>query len=518
MPLKIHLDEFDRMLAKEIQPELEQGFFSQFICRAYSQGHTAVRYENAKIYPAPSTIFTVDGREYLTAIEIQQIEEQIRGELDQQKFSNCIQDRPFIALPSAYAVEIGIAKEIVRLNAFRNIHQDVILDPRLNLEQRQAIRGACGSTISTITGGPGTGKTFTAGVLLSQLAQFSRKKLHVALLAPTGRAVKNLLASIMRFFTNNHVAVVDAKTIHRALSEKCAYLPYNVVVVDEASMIDSDMMGLLLRRLYDGTKLVFLGDTNQLPSIDPGKPFFDMIDAQTSLVPNFRLTECVRTDNLLLRALATEVIAGNCDGVLEILQNPAKEIEFIDLDKCHKDDVLNLLKREVFEPWRVVQTLEGAQRLVGATALLCSVRKGSFGSEAMNGMGEQFASTKFRPVVSTKNNYQLDVMNSDLGTLDTASGLVYFAGATIPSVLCRGIENAYAMTVHKSQGSEFDSVIFVLPQGVVCDTKLLYTAITRAKKRVILIASKKALCKALQQIHPRESVLAHVLRNRQGIR
>jgi exodeoxyribonuclease V alpha subunit len=283
--------------------------------------------------------------------------------------------------------------------------------------------------------------------------------------------------------------------------------------VDEASMIDSDMMWRLLRRLYDGTKLVFLGDTNQLPSIDPGKPFFDMIDSQTSRIPNFRLIECVRTDNLKLRALATEVIAGNCEGVFEILQEPSKEIGFIDLDTCQPGDVFNLLQREVFDPWNSVRTLIEAQHLVGTTALLCAVRKGCFGSEAMNQMGEQYASTVFRPVVSTKNNYQLDVMNSDLGTLDSSCGIIYFPEATIPAVLCRGIEHAYAMTVHKSQGSEFDTVIFVLDQGMACDTKLLYTAITRAKKRVILIANKKAIAKALQQQYVRESVLSNMLKN-----
>jgi exodeoxyribonuclease V alpha subunit len=510
MPVKIHLEEFERMLARKIQPE--QGYFSQFICRAYSQGHTAVRYENRQLYPDASTVFTADGREYLAPQEIQQIEEQIRSEIEQQLFSNCIQEGPFIALPSAYAVEKGIANEIVRLNAASSPCTSVFSDPRLNHRQVAAIKGACEAPVSTITGGPGTGKTFTAGLLLSQLAQVSQKKLHVALLAPTGRAVKNLYASIMRSFTRMNNAIVDAKTIHRALSEKCAYLPYNIVIVDEASMIEAEMMFRLLRRLYHGTRLVFLGDTNQLPSIDPGKPFFDMIEAKTTLVPNFRLTDCVRTENLDLRALATEVIAGNCEGVFEIFQKPVKEIAFIDLEECRQEDVLNVLKREVFEPWRLVKTLEEAQRLVGATALLCAVRKGPLGSEAMNRLAEELSPARFRPVVSTKNNYQLNVMNSDLGTLDVSSELIYFPEATIPSVLCCGIENAYAMTVHKSQGSEFDTVLFVLAPGMVCDTKLLYTAITRAKRRVIVISSRKAISKALLQMNVRESLLAHILR------
>ncbi len=473
----------DLLFAKKIQPN--GGWLGLFIVRAFRKGNLSVSCSQETIDPPIETIFTDDGGQIVPPAIAEHIAHHIREEIAARSYQSLFEAPPNFSLPYAKALHDQVWAEVSRLASappFLHIHSQE-LPNNLTDHQKAAIEAASTHSVSIITGGPGTGKTFTAGMWLQQAAR-SIQNLRVALCAPTGRAVQALQASIVRACGTPQFSL-DAKTIHSFIHASQAVLPYHIVIVDECSMIDSALFLALVRRLHTGVKLIMLGDPHQLPPIDPGQPFVEF--TSSGHIPVTSLTTCQRTSSSVLTALA-ELLRAN---KLEAFRSCLYENGLVHECRTSQDwqEAEKILANEVATPWSHLRTIDEATGLLRQAVILTPTRKGYFGSEALN---ERLSTnSRFEPIVIVKNSYDLDVMNGDLGVLEQGS-LLYVGDKTIPAVLCPHIEKAYAMTVHKSQGSEFDEVSVILPPRACVDKRLLYTAITRARKKLRVFAAEKS--------------------------
>ena len=522
-PYLLHLSEhgflhpFDVMLGQSLQQE--GGLLGAFVAKAFRMGHMAVRRTGGRLLPSVQEVFTDDNSIALDNEMAQRIHQAIFQEIDQQKTGHLIVEEDWISLPKARAIETDLAKQIVRLStaAPSTPACQAAPDATLNEEQRAAIDGALRHTLCSITGGPGTGKTYTAGRLLQALAS-SYPALRIALAAPTGRAVQTLEASIRSVLGDAPSIAIDARTVHSLVLGPSSFLPYHIVVIDESSMIDSQMMLSLTQRLHDGTRVVFLGDPGQLPSIEPGQPFFDLL-AVSGLhqIGHYTLNTSRRTSSADLLTFASIIRQGDREGARHWLSEPTEGVRFINCASA--DDwtkAYAAIDEMAVQPWKERMSLLEAQELQRKTIVLTPTRKG-IGSDEINHRA-QGAAGPFCPVINLQNSYHLGVMNGDLGILERQHNMdyIHFHHSTIPAILCPKFERAFAVTVHKSQGSEFDRVVLLLPPRAVIDRKLLYTAVTRAKKQVVIMGSQEDVLNAVGQCHERISTLPMRLRSLNG--
>lgn len=369
--------------------------------------------------------------------------------------------------------------------------------------QRDAITLASGSHVCVITGGPGTGKTTTMkGVIQNAL----RNKLKVLLAAPTGRAAKRLAET----------TGMDASTIHRMLEYRPGEgfgrnedepLAGDLLVVDESSMIDTLLVCSLLKAVPDNMSVVFVGDVDQLPSVGAGNVLRDMIGS--GVIPVVRLTKIFRqaADSLIVWN-AHAIDEGRAPSLPCNLSPDGEDFCFIERDSTEKiqNDILTLVPQYIPEMFGIRKS---------DIQVLSPMRRGPLGTEELNRLLQDKLNpsrvmlkrglTEFRlgdRVMQTKNNYEWDVFNGDIGrivrvdteertlTIDFDGNLVEAKGDEMDS-----LDLAYACTIHKSQGSEYPVVVIPVTMGhyVMLQRNLLYTAITRAKKRCVLVGEKKAI-------------------------
>ena len=390
--------------------------------------------------------------------------------------------------------------------------------------QRDALLLALSHGVAVVTGGPGTGKTTILKVLLAAGKQRGEKWLCCA---PTGRAARRLTESSGQ----------EAKTIHRLLEYSMADLDFtrnaerpleaDGVLVDESSMIDLKLMGALLDALPPRCRLVLVGDVDQLPSVGAGQVLRDVI--ASGALPVARLTEVYRQarDSGIVRN-AWRVNAGTlpCSGE----RDPEGEVrDFFVLAREDAGDAQALLLQVIeqrlprlgFDPRKDVQ-------------VLTPMHAGVLGTQALNerlqallnptGPALVRGNRTFRQgdrVLQTKNDYDNDIFNGDVGRItaaDSASITVDFDGreVTLTGDTLDAVELAYAISIHKSQGSEYPAVIVALHQGhfVMLRRNLLYTAITRAKKFACVVTSPRALRTAVGRAggDERHTLLAERLR------
>lgn len=390
--------------------------------------------------------------------------------------------------------------------------------------QRETLREMVGSKVMVLTGGPGTGKTTLtkAIVYVASLAG-----LKVKLAAPTGRAAKRLAEA----------TEIEARTIHRLLGyqgnmfrhDRDDPLEVDLLVIDEASMLDTPLAGHLLQALPDSARLILVGDVDQLPSVGPGRVLGDLIDSGE--LPIVRLTEIFRqARKSLIVVNAHRVIHGElpirgarpdeADFFVGSREQPAAALaEVTDLVGSR------ISKRFGFDPIRDIQ-------------VLAPMRRGILGVENLNaelqnllnprGDAPKWAGRRFRRgdrVMQRSNNYDLEVFNGEIGTVvgfdsEERRVLVELDGRVVgyPRQNLDELELAYAVTIHKSQGSEFPCVVIVLhtQHFVMLQRNLLYTAITRGKRLVIVVGSRQALAIATrtETTHRRETLLVERLQDR----
>ncbi len=408
--------------------------------------------------------------------------------------------------------------------------------------QRKACEVAATQGMALITGGPGTGKTTTVVKLLALLvgqAHASGQHLRIHLAAPTGKAAARLSESIQNALSQHALsnalsAVQDTiptqtQTLHRLLnsnSRRVQPLASDVVVIDEASMIDLEMMARLMQSVDVKARLILLGDKDQLASVEAGAVMAQLCGGALLREQTVTLTHSHRFDAQSgIGQWAKTVNADHNASAVNALWDSTPQgfvsathnVTRISATQLHHSGFAQGV-RQAWQPWLDLlaphqqgQACDDAQALAllqsfSHFCVLCALREGSFGVNQLNAqiaqalhMGEG-AWYVGRPVMVTRNNYALDVMNGDIGMcLPSPQGglrVAFADGANAvrwinPSRL-DSVETVFAMTVHKSQGSEFRHVLLVLPpqDAPVLTRELIYTGITRAKERLTLWAPR----------------------------
>jgi exodeoxyribonuclease V alpha subunit len=373
----------------------------------------------------------------------------------------------------------------------------------LSAEQREAVEEACVQKVFIITGGPGTGKTTITRMIVRALADVGLK---IKLAAPTGRAAKRLSEATGR----------EAATLHRLLQytpaegfkqNEEAKLKADAVIVDEASMIDQPLFVQLLRALPLTCRLILVGDVNQLPSVGPGMVLNDLIASEA--IPRAVLTHIFR--QAMESCIVVNAHRFN-EGKFPVqAEKPPPEADFWWVHKADpleiRDFIVDLVVNRVpaaygLDPRRDIQVLTPMHKgEVGTQALNEALQA------ALNPTGPAISRGRYvlrqgDRVLQLRNNYEKEVFNGDLGWIvevDPESGelAVDFDGAVVgyESTELDELTPAYAVSIHKSQGSEYPAVIMpvVTQHYVLLERNLLYTGLTRARRLAVVIGSKKAI-------------------------
>ena len=406
----------------------------------------------------------------------------------------------------------------------------------LSPSQLDAVKRAATAPVFVLTGGPGVGKTTTANAIIRLLKAMGR---GVALAAPTGRAAQRL----------TDVAGVQAKTIHRMLEwnpgtrgfrfDESNPLPVQVVIVDEASMLDVRLADALLRAISPRTQLILIGDVDQLPSVGPGNVLRDILDS--GVVPCSRLTEIFR------QASSSHIISSAHAinrGIVPTFANPANELcdlsksdcQFLAIDDSEEVAVAldrlvthTLPERFGFDPRRDVQVLTPMNRGTLGTLNLNTMLQKSL-NPARPGVRElKRGSIELREgdkVIQSVNNYDLGVFNGDIGFVVQAGVDGGKLGVKFGERLINyedeqilDLRLAYAITIHKSQGSEFPVVVLPLTMQhyVMLQRNLVYTALTRSRKLAVFVGAPKAFAAAVRNQSSQQRQTTLVQRIRQDL-
>ena len=426
-------------------------------------------------------------------------------------------DGDAVYLPPFYHSELGTARrlrELLRGEGAVSVRTEglqrrIQTATGMNYDevQMQAILTAAGSKVFILTGGPGTGKTTTT---LGIITAFRASGAKILLAAPTGRAAKRL----------SEATGMEAKTIHRLLEVKPpdGYqrneenpLEGDVLIVDECSMIDIMLMYSLLRAVPDSMRLILVGDVDQLPSVGAGNVLRDMIDSDC--FPVVRLTRIFRqaqTSRIIMNAHRIN------HGQMPDLSN-GKHTDFFFMERETPEDaaatIVELVRTKLPKYYRIpsgeIQVLTPMQRgVVGASNLNQLLQESvNPGQDGLRRGGYVF---RLRDkVMQIRNNYEKEVFNGDIGTVDRVDledrtltvrfddRLVEYDATELDELVL-----AYATTIHKAQGSEYPVVVMpvLMTHYVMLQRNLLYTGITRAKKGLVLVGTKKAIAHAVRTV------------------
>ncbi|CAN5508314.1 exodeoxyribonuclease V subunit alpha [soil metagenome] len=409
------------------------------------------------------------------------------------------------------------------------------------VEQRAAAQIALSQWTTVLTGGPGTGKTTTVAGLLALLAEQAelagRTRPRIALAAPTGKASARLQQAVQARIDNlsaedqARLSGLQAVTLHRLLGSRpdtsarfkhhrANRLPYDVIVVDETSMVPLTMMARLLESVRPATRLILVGDPDQLASVEAGAVLADLVDGLgarrdlrvAALHTSHRFGETIGQ-------LAEAIRGGDGDAVLDLLRAGGEHIDYVETE-----DAAPRLRDVLLPHALAVRSAAVQGRAAAALAaldshrLLCAHREGLHGVRHWNRQIERWLTEETgealwtnwyvgRPVLVTANDYGLKLYNGDTGVamldgetlrvaIGSTAGLVDFATSRLAEV-----ETMHAMTIHKSQGSQADEVTVLLPteDSRLLTRELFYTAVTRAKRKVRVVGTEAGVRAALDR-------------------
>ena len=429
----------------------------------------------------------------------------------------------------------------------------------VNQQQRQAVEGAVRRRLSVLAGGPGTGKTTTIknvlAALRAQATALGAEEPQIALVAPTGKAAQRVTESVGD-------DDLKATTIHKLLRREPGNatrfrhnarnpLPHDVVIVDETSMVSLDLMAKLLDAVRADARLVLVGDPDQLVSVESGAVLGDIVGpARVDAAAGGPMADAIVVLRHVYRhaggiaELARTIQVGTPADVLAVLEAGHEDVTWLRVDigaGAGREAALAPVRDVVVDVGRrLVEAAtagdsEDALASLDELRLLCAHRRGSYGVEQWVAQAEKWLALSLedfdpsqpwyagRPVLVTQNDYQLGVLNGDTGAavVDVdGDGRLQVAfrqsdGTTrwIPPSRLENVQTVHAMTIHKSQGSQFDTVVALLPDPTskILTRELFYTAVTRAKKRLIVAATSETITAAVQRRVVRSSGLRDAL-------
>ncbi len=437
-------------------------------------------------------------------------------------------------------------------HAPKTAHVDLTAETSLKDLQKKAIESAVKSPFTLITGGPGTGKTYTLARIVKVL-QSAQPHLRIALAAPTGKAAQRMQSVLIDEFQRagiTHIQVNDAQTIHRLLGlggrstpryHRYEPLPFDLIIIDEGSMLDLALASLLFDAIAAGTRVIILGDADQLAAVDAGAVLADLGDSEALEPYRVHLQESNRFKaDEGIGLLANGVLRQDEGAVLAALTGNT-QVQYFDLESMRKQSVFQQLWQSFSAYAIFLESLQHATHPLPEASVkalfaafdqfrvLCAQRHGDFGANAINrAMGEYLQAAQRdqsvqsggwyvgRPVMVTRNDYGLRLSNGDIGVcLADENGRlwVYFPDRAAPIAATRlppeQIETAFALTIHKSQGSEFGLVAMVLDPSAedMLTRELIYTAITRAKQCIQIWSNKSLLLNSVNKKSNRMSGL-----------
>ncbi len=446
-----------------------------------------------------------------------------------------LEDNEKMYLPAFYYSEVGLAKrikDIINFSQFETFSDEKLKSEIQGLEKKNdikydsfqinAIKLAVKSKFSVITGGAGVGKTTITKAIIEIFKNQGKK---IILTAPTGRAAKRM----------TETCGMESKTIHRLLDYKPKSgfnknaenkLQADVLIVDEASMIDLILMYSLLKAVHDNIKIILIGDINQLPSVGAGNVLKDIIES--GVIPVIKLTKIYR------QALTSNIIINSHkinNGEMPILKSDFKS-DFFFIEKENPDEIVNLISElcsKRLPNYYKVDPISDIQVLI-------PTRRGQLGTDNLNktlqsalnkntlclrrGANEYRKGDK---VMQIKNNYDKDIYNGDIGIISNVNLIdknltVNFDEKYVDYDILEleELTLSYSCTIHKSQGGEYLIVVMSLTFGhyIMLERNLLYTGVTRAKKVCIIIGEKRAVKYAVGNnvSHKRYTLLAERLK------
>ena len=478
-----------------------------------------------------------------------------------------IEDRDgeeWVYLYSFYNAEKQIAERIIKLQKAKivkkvsNIEKELKMveektDMLLSEKQKEAIRAINNNNVTIITGGPGTGKTT---IIKSIIEIYKKKKYKIVLCAPTGRAAKRMTETTGEEASTLHrlleIGKVDEESLFKKESEYQGMpIDADIIIVDEVSMVDMFIMSYLLDCIYLGTKLILVGDSDQLPSVGPGSVLQDIISSE-------RITT-VHLDKIFRQAARSKIIvnAHRVNSGKKFIEKDDPELEpdsnqdFFFIKENNQEKVLE----------QVLSLCNGRLKKFGdydffqSIQVLSPTKKGMLGTKEMNKSLQQELNPHregepekasmgaiFRigdRVMQIKNNYDMYWEKQDGDSLEVGNGVFNGETGTITNIsekeknitvkfddekVCwyefnelEQIEHSYCITIHKAQGSEFDVVIMVIPQAapMLLTRNLLYTGLTRAKKLLIVIGNDRVIDYMIQNVDSkkRNTGLEYKLKN-----
>lgn len=469
------------------------------------------------------------------------------------------------------------------LSAVLDIHHSNIqkislsgLNPLLNKNQNQAIEHIANHAFSIITGGPGTGKTFTIAQIVLALYRsldVDNKELNLVLVAPTGKASQRMAESLQMALdlSGENIDLPKPMTIHRLLGigmhntpkyHLANPLPYDLIVVDEASMLGTELACQLLSAIKHGARVILLGDSNQLSAVDAGAVLSDLCALPQLSSARIHLTESRRFDESSGVGKLSKLINDKqhiSENIMTAMMSNHDDLAFFDVgnlkNKLKNSSLVSFYKKLAcdyqekhglfamtnslknkfyqYDDFQKNNTIIRLHEVFNTYRILTASHVGVCGDDSINQaieiMHKESLNLKVnkskwyhgRPVMVLKNRYDLGLFNGDIG-ICLKSGIrdselsVYFVGEgqTIRSFSVSVfnddmVSTAYAMTIHKSQGSEFDKVAIVFNEDNerLLSKELIYTAVTRAKKQVAIYSNKQALLSAINTPTKRQTGL-----------